>query len=682
MNLRAALLRCLDQAKKNGALGRDAILRKTMLDECKGERLEEVLAVFASAVLKKVVAEQQLDTGNFPSIAYSLALEKRGYTGERTELDALVLAHIISLRRKLDEKNAARLRYKNFALVLDAKEEAIAGRIDCVKENGSNGKAASVSDQQCKHVRRAVKNNWAGNERWMETLLHGDANARQDGLLSAPFDRVLRRARSDRLQELEDNSDGLLKQLDDRIRAQQKRLAKWKALKKDMFGDEEIKPSVDSGAKRGRQKGLDFGFETHESLQLGRLSPHKFAKNTTTDLDMQYRELLRSFERDVKTIDQVPTASVIPRLGRREQPRKPLARSDASDKAVDEPISELSELEEEIAKVSVAPEDVPRTRATSGKEELSEPDVAPTQANKARRPKLPQPLFTMHAFRPKTKATEISPIEPIKPDTSPKTQALSSPYHSPMRVLRDTSPSPVQLPTPSVPPSQPWPPPQNFSPRPTQSPDDLLPSPTQQQADLILASMNAASPSPGKPSRPRPTLSLAERTRLSMSRSTTLDFDDEEMTTGSPTHPRRRNTSSRSPKKNSFSSKPTAIAEDNVLVNEMGDEDSGLVARTRRSMANFEAAQQKARLERQRSLKHAAKQSSSFARQKYFPAVGEEEADGNSTTEVLEELIAKEEENQGAVNYESIFKSRPKIKSSPPGTPARNRGFSWDGEDL
>ncbi|KAJ4359233.1 hypothetical protein N0V85_009459, partial [Neurospora sp. IMI 360204] len=54
LNLRAALVRSLEQAKKNGVLGRDAIVRKTMLDECKGHRLEEILAVFSSAVLKKV----------------------------------------------------------------------------------------------------------------------------------------------------------------------------------------------------------------------------------------------------------------------------------------------------------------------------------------------------------------------------------------------------------------------------------------------------------------------------------------------------------------------------------------------------------------------------------------------------------------------------------------------------
>ncbi|PHH87192.1 hypothetical protein CDD83_9199 [Cordyceps sp. RAO-2017] len=56
LNLRAALLRALEAVKKNGALGRDCVVRKTMLDECKGERFEEVLALFSTAVLKALVA--------------------------------------------------------------------------------------------------------------------------------------------------------------------------------------------------------------------------------------------------------------------------------------------------------------------------------------------------------------------------------------------------------------------------------------------------------------------------------------------------------------------------------------------------------------------------------------------------------------------------------------------------
>lgn len=146
-----------------------------------------------------------------------------------------------------------------------------------------------------------------------------------------------------------------------------------------------------------------------------------------------------------------------------------------------------------------------------------------------------------------------------------------------------------------------------------------------------------------------------------------LDLDDEdEAAIGSPTRLGKR-AGSRSPtKKPSIST--TVIPEDADDA-----EDDGLVARTRRSMANFEAAQQKARLEKQRSLKREARQqkTGSIGRQTYFPAVEEDALGGeDNTTAVLEELIAREAEaGEGGVDYEAVFKSRPKIKTSPPSTP-------------
>lgn len=162
-----------------------------------------------------------------------------------------------------------------------------------------------------------------------------------------------------------------------------------------------------------------------------------------------------------------------------------------------------------------------------------------------------------------------------------------------------------------------------------------------------------------------------------------MDMDEEDevaMGSPSPTRSWRRNTS-RSPTKNK-PDLPNAIPEHVASVGSAEPETAGdddLAARTRRSMANFEATQQKARLEKQRSLKRAARQQSgSLARQSYFPSL-DEKAPGDAASEdtavVLEELIAKEAEG---VDYESVFKSRPKIKTSPPSTPARGAGMEFD----
>ncbi|KAH8774489.1 HAUS augmin-like complex subunit 6 N-terminus-domain-containing protein [Diaporthe sp. PMI_573] len=700
VNLRAALLRCLEQAKKNGILGRDTVLRKTMLDECRGERLEEVLAVFSSAVLKKVAIEEQLNSKAHPCLAQTLALENRGYTGERTDLSSLIMAHKVSIKNKLDRKRASRAQYNHFAQVLDSKEKDIASRRDEANAKAYHSKIPKLSDVSKQEIRRTVRTNWSGHEQWMEALLYGDTRSQKDGVLTAPFDRVWRRVRSDRLDELGDTSGGLLEQLDNRVRAQQSRLDKWQSFRKEMFSDVVDQPKEKAAGRVGPQRGIDFGFGAHEGLHLGRMSPGKLTSTKKAQLTQAYRTLVDGLEAELNK----PRGRVVPTFGlrkRREQPLKSSIRSSSSEKPAEETVSELSELEEELAKTSLPFRSKPPETSSRGRGGTGDPmdlDLDSQPPQKAPRPRLPQPLKTMQAFRPKTVPTEISPTEPSKPITrtarkqsSPRrspVQEYKSPSHSPIRPSRlSPSPSPSRSPTRG-----------GGSRYMTQSPEEIPPSPTQQQADQILASMNAASPSPIKQQqqRPRHTLSLAERTRLSMARGSSVDLDDDdEVALSSPSRPRRRNTSSRSPTKGSGRSKPgtpTTLVPKAQQQGQDGDgvekkkekEEDDIVSRTRKSMANFEATQHRVRQEKERTARREARKKSmsnksgEIARQAYFAphqdtldeeADGGGEGEGNSTA-MLEELIAREAEmGTAGVDYDSVFRSRPRIKASPPGTP-------------
>lgn len=653
-----------------------------MLDECKGDRLEEVLAVFSSAVLKKVVVEEQLNSNEYPVAAQTLALENRGYAGERAELNALILAHRVSLTGRLRQKNAAKAQYTEFAGLLDAKERGLAQKREQIKIGEGKSRIPRLSEDAKLDMRRAVRNNWSGNERWMEALLYGDATSLRDGVLTAPFDRVWRRVQSNRFGELEDKSGGLLEQLDSRVRTQQQRLGKWQNFRKELFGDDVNEARGKGNQNPGQKKGIDLGFGAHESLQPGRTSPRKLTGANVTGLDGEYRSLLKDLETELKVISQGSSGGVSGQSKRcRGQPLRNHTQRSSREKAIEEPVSELSELEEELAKAYVPPPSRPiqqssnqlRDAATDSEASLSEPQ-------KPTRPRLPQALESMHASRPRAQSNEVSFMESPKP-TSPQPR-VSSPRHSPIREHDDLPSSPEHSPDYYRPrgPQQPTSIGSSARdpPRLTESPEPMPPSPTQQQADQILASMNAASPSPMKQARPRHTLSLAERTRLSMVRTLSMEEEDE-LNAGTPSPLRRRTTSSRSPTKKSkpMSSTPPAISEDAALAD--NEDEDGLVARTRKSMANFEATQQRIRLERQLSQKREAKRQSltnrsgEIARQSYFRDGVDEEAEGEGNSSMmLEELIAKEAAMGQKVDYDSIFKSRPKIKASPPGTPARN----------
>jgi hypothetical protein len=85
-----------------------------------------------------------------------------------------------------------------------------------------------------------------------------------------------------------------------------------------------------------------------------------------------------------------------------------------------------------------------------------------------------------------------------------------------------------------------------------------------------------------------------------------------------------------------------------------------LVARTRKSMAGYEAAKQKAQFERRRSLRKS--KAAPRREGSYFPSVEEE------TLHIDASVLAEE---LGEEDYEAVFMSRPRIKMSPAPTPTK-----------
>ncbi|KAK0721961.1 HAUS augmin-like complex subunit 6 N-terminus-domain-containing protein [Lasiosphaeria miniovina] len=673
LNLRAALLRCLEQAKKNGVLGRDAVVRKTMLDECKGERLEEVLAVFSSAVLKKLVAEQQLNQPQHqhPALAQSLALENRGYSSERTELVALILAHKASLRQTLDGKNAARAWYSDFSNLLALKEKLLSCRREQAETLLANEKhETDISDDLKLQTWRTVRNNWSGSELWMEALLYGDGNARKDGLLSTPFDRVWRRVEAGRLTELENKSTGLVQQLEDRVKSQKERLAKWQTFRQTMFGKTGTEPPAREASTQPKQRGIDLGFREHENLHLGRLSPRKLPRNKPHELHGEYDELVKGLEAELARIS--PNISQVPSFFQRPSEKRVPRPDSRLETQYSEPeaISELSDLDDEP---------LAAYRAPLFQEPSSETDII-RETFLRRSQKISHGRSLSNTEQPPPPSPRLrrsATIQAKHSMLSSRRPANGSPTRSPER--RPSPPPPRASPTrfampPRTPPISASPE-RGSSPERDSSPERAV-SPTQQLANLILASVNAASPSPIK--KPRHTLSLAERTRLSMARRTshaTLRVAEEDEEADEEPE------IDRLPIERALAEAPATPqpATQPSHGNENGhdeDETDGyedLVSRTRRSMAGFEAARQKAQLERRRSLRKSKQVLPGLGgggRNSYFPAVNEEE---NTTLVLTEELIS------GGQDYDEVFMSRPKIKTSPVGTPSR---AVWDDDDM
>jgi hypothetical protein len=311
---------------------------------------------------------------------------------------------------------------------------------------------------------------------------------------------------------------------------------------------------VEIGKPRSQKpRRLDLGFDRHEPLHLGRLSPKKLHRRPHPP---DYAELVNGLCRELHETASRRTFGLS--KGLKLDSDVDLLRPQVVE--MDGAISELSELDDEAA--PTMPLELPQAST-----------VGPTRQEEELL--LSQPP-----------AEHAQPTKPMSPDPPPP----------------------------------------------------IVDTPQRITADQILASMNAMSPSP--PRKPRHTLSLAERTRLSMARRgpQAAESDDNEEEIESPPVAR------------------LAAPSENV-------EYQDLAARTRKSMAGFDAARQKAQMERRRSQRksrHGAPARGDAASQ---VSRVDEEGDGDTTLLLAESLLAT-----GGDDEEAVFKSRPKVQTSPLGT--------------
>ncbi|OAQ95473.1 hypothetical protein VFPFJ_01583 [Purpureocillium lilacinum] len=667
LNLRAALLRALENAKKNGVLGRDSVIRKTMLDECKGERLEEALAVFSTAVLKLVTANEVQAGRAYPAAALELALQERGYSTDNTQLKMLSLAHRASIRQLLETKTAAKSRYADFADLLSVKERGVARRNEVLlakQRRGADGEAA-LSDTALEETRRMVRGNWTGNEKWMSALLLGDSApeaSHPSGLFTMPMDRVWRRVEQGRLSEIEKEDGGLLNQLDGRVNVLRERLARWQGLRVGMSGGQQGQHSTASPSKRRAQadkrkatKGIDLQFGKHWDIQISGPGAMRGVRNITQReqpmLD-EYRDLVDGLRDELKKIRGNAEGTKVTSFLARPQHGPPHMNDDESEGEDD--VSEMSDLDEEAAEAAARREEPPIARRLPVKPHLPGAP-GPDHATAYESSKLPElPIKSAHelldhdeepldASRRRGLWDSSPPSSPSPSKRSPTRRTVEADSRRRAVPLGD-GPSKRNGPDQELPPT--------------------VPSPTQQLADQILESMNNASPSPTKRSKPRHTLSLAQRTRLSMARTNPFldgELDDPAPALSSnpnPAGPASLGTGPCAKKP----SPPIPEANEPPQEHETGNEDD-LVARTRRSMAGLEKAKQKAQLERRRSLRRS-KLPPPRREGSLFPKLSEEPEAGDDTLALTEELMREED-------MEAVFRSRPKIKASPMGSPTK-----------
>jgi hypothetical protein len=193
-----------------------------MLDECKGEKFYEILAIFSNAALKKVLGAQQSSVRD-EAIARKIAVTSTLSARQQQSLLPLAIAHKAALVNILRRKEQKRRRYLEFEALLDRKTEDVNRRIRKSKDT-PRAKRPAVPQRDADAIKKQLKDNWIGNQKWLDVMLHGDYVQAGEAWLGSRFDKVWRMVEHGRKLEDVTPEAGLLENLQSRVQEQQDRL--------------------------------------------------------------------------------------------------------------------------------------------------------------------------------------------------------------------------------------------------------------------------------------------------------------------------------------------------------------------------------------------------------------------------------------------------------------------------
>ncbi|KAL8666108.1 MAG: hypothetical protein Q9168_007556 [Polycauliona sp. 1 TL-2023] len=299
LNLRAALFRCLNDLKKDGVLGKGIVIRKTMFDDCRGDRFEELLSAFSTIVLQKVVRARP---DSATSVAGRLVTRQKIPRQEQGSLLPLAIAHQGALKALLERKKRLKERYANLQQVLEAKEQELLNRVDDLALADAKHPLEAVSDRAVQEIRHHFDENWQGDRQWITSIVEADTQDVTDPLLDTPFPAIWSHAEHGTMDQVGgDMQQSLVQDLTKRVRVQQDRLSKWQSIQQSLIDSRPKSPSKINGKttpyrNRALQSPLKFNFteqdHRHDDTASGPISP---------EMKLQHRQLLDYGHRKTKS---------------------------------------------------------------------------------------------------------------------------------------------------------------------------------------------------------------------------------------------------------------------------------------------------------------------------------------------------------------------------------------------
>lgn len=581
-----------------------------MLDDCKGDKFTEVLAVFSTMVVKRVIPSVRHPKP--AAVSLKTALSNSLDVRQQRSLLPLAIAHKASLTALLKRRDALKDRYASFADSLDANARHLKMREQSKQSSSQPMPQAKAIDSLYKQL----SDTWVGNAAWIDVIMHGEDKP-SDKMQDQEFDPIWDAASHGRPLDSVAGSPGLLAELESRVQHQQRRLSHWHAFHDEIRGSIVDEPSNVNGSE-DPQSATALSFDRHKALKIDGEAKHEAHSSCQTPSQPPASQLLYS---------NILSSMRERLIGTAPAPKRNTPNAEDSGSSS----SEKHHASEQTNRIKPLRIDIKARRQSGAIDNLGSSKSAVSGASTAESPTSADSRWTENSRKSPLGQHMITSAS-IKSPSGAVARAKGAFEHDLQGVETNISP---QLRSPDF---------ENIkkvTPVVRQTPSPVTDGGTSEEvlAQQIIASVPEATPIPTKVAP----LSLADRTRMSIAHSM----------------PRREIVS------DTESELPDEVLP--TLPNHEYDRRTSLLERTRQSMTRLSTSNPTGPRFRHSIIANNAKRRSIFPvnqfetpkRQPSLTLTEESSPMAEGSTTPKELLFSDEAE------YASVFKSRPKIALSP-----------------
>jgi len=187
------------------------------------------------------------------------------------DLKILILAHQASLSQLLHARRLSKAQWASFSAFLDTKEIEILALSQSLTRSSTEDTQKSLPRGYEEDVLRKWRNNWLGDQRWLDILLQGDPEFTREQFFELPFEKALAKhhhfkggpggAR---------NGEISLKALEQQVQDQKRKLGELRQLRRDhlettphVYSQSTPKAASTEGEKEA-EKPLRVSFGRHQ----------------------------------------------------------------------------------------------------------------------------------------------------------------------------------------------------------------------------------------------------------------------------------------------------------------------------------------------------------------------------------------------------------------------------------